>query len=535
MPSAAFPRSRLVSFLTLAACVIVAGLLCAIRGQDANWDLQNYHLYDPWALVHGRLLTGDIAAAQLQTFHNPLLDLPFFAMVAAGWPSRLVAFVLAAPAGIAAFFLLRIVALLFPGRVSARRATLRVAAFAIGVSGAIGFATLGTTMNEWPLAMLVLAALWLLLRAIVAASTPLPRRPLAIAGLLVGIGSGLKLTAAPFALAMCIALALRRWRRRRLRQDARDAAWFAVAVAAGVVLALGWWSVILWMRFDNPLFPYFNDWFRSPWWDAMRIGRTFGPFTLEDWLAFPYALFRPEPFFVAEVPYRDARVPTLYTLALVAGAVSLGALVTSRAARRRASNPTAAFAPWSFVATFWLCGFLLWTAQYSIYRYTLPLELLSGALIVGLMRLLLRTRALPVAVGILALTIIGTTRWPDWGHVPFSGRWFEVQAPPLAPGAMVVMASDAPMGYLVPYLGESARYVGAYNSIVRPGGRTGLALAVARAIREHQGPLYSLSHDSRMASSVYAAHRLSVVPGSCSAVRSNMPGPRIELCVLEKR
>jgi hypothetical protein len=52
-----------------------------------NWDLQNYHFYNGWAFVHGRL-GWDLAPAQIQTLHNPLLDLPFYGTVAADWPPR---------------------------------------------------------------------------------------------------------------------------------------------------------------------------------------------------------------------------------------------------------------------------------------------------------------------------------------------------------------------------------------------------------------------------------------------------------------
>jgi len=262
------------------------------------------------------------------------------------------------------------------------------------------------------------------------------------------------------------------------------------------------------------------------------LGRSFGPFTIEGWLSFPYDLFRPRPFFAAEVPYRDARVPTIYTLVLVAGTVSLTAFVSSAAVRKRARDAIAT--PWRFIGAFWLVAFLLWAAQYSIYRYMLPLELLSGALIVGLMHRLVRSRALPVVVTILALTIIGTTRWPDWGHVPFGDRWFEVHASPIAPGAMVVLASDAPIAYMLPALSENARYVAAYNSLIRPEHENMLNQWAEGAIREHPGPLYSLSHDDTMASQVFAAHKLAVVPGSCTPVQTNMPGAAIQLCELAR-
>ena len=157
------------------------------------------------------------------------------------------------------------------------------------------------------------------------------------AGFIAGLASGLKLTAATYALAMCVALLFRRPLLPGLLAGAREALWFAIAVLGGLAVSIGWWCWTLWSQFANPVFPYLNQWFRSPWWDAWPVlARAFGPFTLGGWLTFPYDLWWPKPFFVAEVEYRDARVPALYTLALVAGAVSLLTFLASKAARRRA-------------------------------------------------------------------------------------------------------------------------------------------------------------------------------------------------------
>ena len=92
------------AMLLLAAAIVAGAVSVLVLGQDANWDLQNYHFYNAWAYVHDRL-GWDLAPAQLQTFHNPLVDLPFYAMVAADWPPRWISFALALPAGIGAFFI----------------------------------------------------------------------------------------------------------------------------------------------------------------------------------------------------------------------------------------------------------------------------------------------------------------------------------------------------------------------------------------------------------------------------------------------
>src|ERR1700693_950724 len=97
----------------LFASMLVAGTFSAfLLRQDANWDLRNYHFYNAWAYVHGRL-GWDLAPAPLQTFLTLPPALPFYWMVAADWPPRLIAFVIALPAGVGAFFLAKILLLLF--------------------------------------------------------------------------------------------------------------------------------------------------------------------------------------------------------------------------------------------------------------------------------------------------------------------------------------------------------------------------------------------------------------------------------------
>jgi len=46
-------------------------------GQDRNFDLANYHLYNGFSFLNNKL-SIDIAAAGVQTYLNPLLDVFFY-------------------------------------------------------------------------------------------------------------------------------------------------------------------------------------------------------------------------------------------------------------------------------------------------------------------------------------------------------------------------------------------------------------------------------------------------------------------------
>jgi hypothetical protein len=513
-------RQPSADLLLLALLIAAAGIGSLLLGQDANWDLQNYHYYNPWAWWHGRTFTRDLAAAQIQTFHNPLLDLPFYAMVSAQWNPRIIAFGLAIPAGVAAFFLYKLLALLFRDLPQGQRSVAVGSALAIGATSAMAVGALGNTMNEWPLAAAMMFALWWIARALVRNRAFIPVRTLLIAGLVAGLASGAKLTAATFAVGLCAALLCRE---PPFRARLAEASWLALGAIAGIAIAFGPWAYTLWTHFDNPIFPYANQWFRSPWWEPRPIlSRAYGPTSLGEWLIFPFELFSPPDFFVAEVPYRDARFPLVWALALVAAIVCL-------LRRSRGSvDPV-----WRLAVLFVIVSFVLWTAQYSIYRYLLTLDLLTGALIVALLHKLCRPRFATGAAVVAAVLLIATTRFADWGRVDFRDRWFEmyVPMPPLADNGLVLITTGGAVSYLIPQLPPGLRYIAAMNTIVDPRQDTLLADTARDIVREHPGALYQLTYPLTEGSHVLAAHGLARTLG-CAVIVTNMPTSPLELCRL---
>ena len=92
----------------VAAALLFGGFASLLRGVDTNWDLRNYHFYNPWAWLNGRLIF-DYAPAQVQSYYSPLLDLPFFALVQAHLPAFAITFLMGFPFGLAVYFFVRIV------------------------------------------------------------------------------------------------------------------------------------------------------------------------------------------------------------------------------------------------------------------------------------------------------------------------------------------------------------------------------------------------------------------------------------------
>ncbi|MFO1415554.1 MAG: hypothetical protein U1F10_16955 [Burkholderiales bacterium] len=535
------PGGPIADFVWLVLCIVGAGWFSIRRGQDQNWDLQNYHFYNPWAWVNGkRGYTYDIAAAQLQTYHSPIPDLPFYWMVAADWHPKLIAAALALPAGIAAFVLLKLLNLLFADLPTRERYAAVTIAFLVSATSAMGAGVLGTTMNEWPGAMLVLAGVWVLVRALVRGGDGrIPAAPLAIAGLLCGVAAGLKLTFGLFAFTLCLAVWLRQaFSFRASVRNFGQAFVFGVAVLAGTLISGGLWMWELWTQMGNPVFPYGNVWVKSPWWGQYEVmGRPYGPHKFVEWLEFPFRMWSPKPFFVVETEYLDARFPVLYGLALAAGAVWL---VQRLRARRVGPAEVAAVAgphtamAWRLVAIFFVLSFLLWTAQFSIYRYLVPLEMLTGALLVALLYYLMRPGYALPAAAVLGFVLIASTKAPDWWHLEFEDRtaWFDVKVPPVDPNALILLTSDGPMSYVLPYFPKDARFFGIDNNVNDPKRDTLMEKTIVDALKAHQGPVYSLTYPKDTGVDALLAHNLMRLSETCQDVITTMRTSPIQLCRL---
>jgi hypothetical protein len=280
-------------------------------GQDASWDLRNYHFYNPFAYLTGRM-GHDIAAAQVATYYNPLINLPFYYAVSA-LPPKVVGFTLGLIAGFNIFLLYAIARQVIDLKSTAKATWFSLATALVGMLGAANLAEIGTSAVDNVVSLLVLGAVWLVLRHRDRLKAPgLSAVAIAAAsGVLAGAAFGLKLPFAVYAVGLCAAffgLTL------PLQWRFLLAFFFGLGVLAGAALTGGFWMAEMWERFRNPVFPYFNQYFKSPWGapESYRDER-FIPKSLSTGLFFPI-WFTMDPLQVGEVPFRDLRFPVLYLL-----------------------------------------------------------------------------------------------------------------------------------------------------------------------------------------------------------------------------
>ena len=471
---------------------------------DGNWDLRNYHLYNAHAWLAGRTAT-DIAAAQLQTWHNPLLDLPFYLLVTSGMDLRWASLWLAVPCMASLFFLLRLQSRLSPEPVS--RTSQCVLAF-LAITGAATYSTLGLSMNDAFVGAAMLCSLWLVIGRDAGRGEA---RAWLLAGVVAGAMAGLKLTAVVY----CIGLAVTSVAAGAPAERIRRLGALAIGGIAGFLLTYGYWGWRLFATYGNPFFPYYNNLFHSP--DALPADWAdvrFRPHSLGDALLAPVHLLQRSQRY-SEIFLSDPR--------LLLAILSLGLLAWLHWKKLLAGRNE-----FVLLLVFVLASFLPWILQYGIYRYATVLELLGClALVLALQRL---PRARHAAMLLAALLVTADTKRPNWGRIKATTPWYGVRSAPIPDDSLVLLGSGEPLAYLALGLPTSVPLVRLAGNLMSPDRCAGLQQRAGELIARQRGPIWLLSSDAAAgaeAQALLSRHYGLQASGACLSYPSALDNARL--------
>ncbi len=516
------------------ACLSIGATVSVLMGQDANWDLLNYHLSNPHAVLNGRL-DIDLDPAGLQSYFNPSLDILYYLMATGPLAThpRLLAAAMGLPYGGLILVTFCLARRLFTGLSGLPQTVIAAAATAAAVTGAGSLSQAGTVFNEVTIAMLVLWGVLVVLPRL--DGRPLRRgwRGLAAGGFLFGFAAGLKLTALIFAPALCLALLLVI----RLRAGAGLVASFTAGWAAGFLLTVGWWSWRMVARFGNPFFPLFNALFRSPWVQPMDFfDPSCQPYTPLQWIFYPFWWFTWHDRLVnAEMPYRDPRLAlALVSLFLVAAGGARGWL------QRRGAGSDVTWQPGQRLVFWFLAiAYVLWLIGSANMRYDIVLEVLGTLVFLLVLARLagqapgrVRAAAILGAVAIPAAGCIAWTKPPDYGRIAYGPRVFQVDMAWTPPDTLFV-AISGPTAYVTVFVppAANARVVG-FSFLNRFAEGWRLNIETAAIVRDSKGPIFVLVPRVEVTDIIPFLPLIGLNPalGPCRVIESNLDHNQTRAC-----
>jgi hypothetical protein len=524
-------RTARISAVALALAVPLGFVLLNLfMGQDANWDLRNYHWYNAHSYLNGRFFF-DVVPAQTPSFYNPTLDIPFF-LLGNAVPAPAAYGVLAFVQGLNFVPLFAVAYVILRIDRSVTRVWTAAAIALIGVLGGGNVSQIGTTFHDNTVSLGFLGALALIAIKWESLFNGPARTALGwafAAGLMVGAAMGLKQPSVIYCIGVCFGFlaAPTPWPRRVA---------LTLVCGIGIVTAVaalsGHWMWFLWETHGNPLHPYYNNIFKSPLGAISDYKDLhYHPKTAWERLALPFR-FSADPLISGEILFRDYRILALYMalpVAAVAGALS----------RRDRPHPFATPGTTRWLLTVAALSYAAWAWMFCIYRYAVPIEMLAPLCVVLTLGLLPVSRAvwLSVACAVLAM-LQATTVWGTWGRSDWTTKVVEFNMPeiPDPDHTMVLIGGYQPVGHLIPAFPPEIPFVRLQSNFVQPDSTdNGYSEVLRRRVMDHRGDYFMIATvpDTGIAADAAAFYGLRLDWDSCQVIHNNLGEPH-SFCAVQR-
>jgi hypothetical protein len=456
--------------LIYSACTVLAVVINYFLGKETSWDMLNYHVYAGFSAVNDRF-AQDYFAAGPQSYFNPYAYVPFYGLVRSGLSSVAIGSLLAMAHSVILWLTYELAILVCPVNDNRMRAIVGACAVALALVNPILLQQLGSSFADITTAELVLGG-WLLLAG--AVKSPHAGR-MVCAGFLLGAASALKLTNSVHALASVAVLA---WIPLPLSLRIRHAVFFLIFLSLGFLTVAVPWSYRLEEMFGNPLFPLFNNIFRSPEFTT-EVLRQFRFIPHDFWEALwrPFAMINPIRMVHEELSAPDPR----YAVLVVLGSGLLGRWLW----RRRTQSSRKSIQLQEFVRAPVLaalgCGlaadWALWLSASGNSRYFLPMSCVAAALLAGwLFRFFsTKTRIYVLAVIFLSQTtqlLMGAEL--RWTGATWGGPWLNITMPQklAVDSSLYLTIGMQSNSFLAPFLASGSGLVnfsGSYTPLANEG------------------------------------------------------------------
>ena len=422
----------------------IVPLTFILLGQDANWDLQNYHLYIPITLFEGSF-ANDVAPAGIQSYFNPLQSLPAYLIHrVANTPnlSFIGGLILSSFQGLCGPIVFMITKKLLK--------TSNIIAFLcslLGITGAIYLSEAGTSFGDLTLSVLQLFSVFLCCTSLEKEDQDKFKR-LAFSWGLIGASCGIKFTSIFITpLVFCLTIAsFQEINNINIFKKIRSILFIIIIPFVLSFFVLGFPGFILaWSDNKNPFFPLFSSIFgRSPLFlidndiDIRFIATSF-----LDIFTAPIKDFVGDKSYRAELLYRDPRTMITFYSGIISSFIYFISRYTYHRSNRISYLKLPAFI-WFQIGLFFT--YIIWIRIAGIARYAISFQAILGiSLLISLsiiinqifnprekQTLMLENLSknqnlyLIIFLFILSFCLTNTTV-PNWGRVDFQVKWNSLQ------------------------------------------------------------------------------------------------------------
>ena len=460
-------------FITLLGVSFTA-LFAIYLGQDMNPDLINYHFYSGYLSFHTERLTTDVIPSNIQGYLNPYIYSLYFLLykiVSPEWVGAIIG-------GIHG---VNFVCIYLIARLSLSHWPLQQAKFAAFLCAVFGLlnpfflAMVGASWSDNLTPILILPALAIILyykfkpestHQNVGGAIGKPHLMLALAGLLLGLSVGFKLTNVAFVIGLIPAwlMSINFKNRLLVKESIKELIITLTGVTIGFLIVNGAWMWGLWSHFQNPMFPFYNGVFKSqqiveiwtniPAWAAAH--------SLLDYLIYPFNWVMGIPP-KTEWDFRDPRFAVIYILIFLRIAHHFlrtykFSIFTSAPIEN--NTPNYIVSRWKFMFIWGVISYLFWLNQFGALRYLIPVTFLTGlAILLLLDGFIAQKKTLLAGFSIIAIICLAMIQQPPYGRLPWSQSWYPVTLPDLiAKEPALYFNRDSSL--ILPFFPKDSRFFG---------------------------------------------------------------------------
>lgn len=490
-------KSTNMYFASLTASGLLVAISCIVAyhlGADINWDLQNYHFYNGYLYTHGKLIADSLGT--VQSYLDPFLNSFYYILISRLSPLE-VNLVIAALQSLSLVTVYFLAMTFFREAGNINKFTISLIVSLSALFGPVYWSELGGTMGDSLLASPVIMAIILLIRMILKRESR-EYCYTSSAGLLIGFVSGLKFTNMTYAVATFISLAVCfTVMRLPYRKQFLLLVVFGLSATIAFVVTYGPVGWLLWSTFKNPIFPYFNDIFRSPYLAPYAIfdGRWF-PKNILDYLKLPLELCVRQNTTDVNAAHLIGMEIKFRTCLFAAVFVMLPFYMFNIIRRARDSEPRAMVAS-LFIVSFFVTSFVIWEVMFSYYRYLAVLEIIAPFTLVVMFGSFhgsfYKDGDLSTAMAILVL-LLSLYSLPEstWGREPFSSSYFGIHKSTFKEYKnSLLVVGHAPLGFVLPYFPSDNHIIGLPERIGRL--RNKFQHSYLKILKTFSGPIYYLT------------------------------------------